>query len=617
MVEAVCRGGLRRPGRLPAAVLPRPRVGHAGLAPRRRCSSRPSSAAPAIPLALHRWVWRHRRLEQLARLLARKHPRVGDQLLGIIELVRNDFEQARSRGAVRGGDPRGRRGRAERATSATPCPHPRHRLWAWLAAVPLVAAIGAAGARSRRRPRTPGQRFSRPGAARPRYTFAALEPLARADGRRRTASRSRSPCGSADETVWQPGQGDGPARRPAPGRRPARATAATSSSCRRRSSPAGSTIKIGDATQTRPDRADPAARADLGRRRRSRCPSTSAARSPSARTCAAGRSRWSRAAARRSPRPPAASWRPPQVDGQSRDARRARRVTSPATAVEGSRKIEFRWQDKFGLAGKEPFTLAITGRDDEAPSPRLRRPAAAEGRARLRAAQLQGPGPGRFRRQARRHRVAGHRQPGRHAAGQGRAHPGGGRPRQGVARARPARSRPSRWASSRSRCSVRIFAEDYLPGRAAGLFADLHVLRAERRAARDLAHRAVEQVASPVARGPRPRDAAPRDQQAAAGPGGRRARPARDPPQDREPGRRPSGRTAAGSRAWSTSGEDLVQQAMRNPEFGVGHLEKWAEMLQILKDIAGNRMPSVADLLQAGRPGPERGHGDSPEQPRR
>ena len=45
-------------------------------------------------------------------------------------------------------------------------------------------------------------------------------------------------------------------------------------------------------------------------------------------------------------------------------------------------------------------------------------------------------------------------------------------------------------------------------------------------------------------------------------------------------------------------GEDLVRQASRNPEFGVGHLEKWAEMLQILKDIAANRMPSVADLLK-------------------
>ncbi|HND56452.1 MAG TPA: hypothetical protein PLV92_28735, partial [Pirellulaceae bacterium] len=52
------------------------------------------------------------------------------------------------------------------------------------------------------------------------------------------------------------------------------------------------------------------------------------------------------------------------------------------------------------------------------------------------------------------------------------------------------------------------------------------------------------------------------------------------------------------------SGEDLVRQAARNPEFGVGHLEKWAEMLQILKDISDNRMPSVADLLKQAAEAP-------------
>ncbi|MCH5375470.1 MAG: hypothetical protein JJ992_15980 [Planctomycetes bacterium] len=46
------------------------------------------------------------------------------------------------------------------------------------------------------------------------------------------------------------------------------------------------------------------------------------------------------------------------------------------------------------------------------------------------------------------------------------------------------------------------------------------------------------------------------------------------------------------------SGEELIRQASRNPEFGVGHLERWAEMLQILQDISNNRMPSVADLLE-------------------
>ncbi|MEZ6095830.1 MAG: hypothetical protein R3C03_16635 [Pirellulaceae bacterium] len=45
-------------------------------------------------------------------------------------------------------------------------------------------------------------------------------------------------------------------------------------------------------------------------------------------------------------------------------------------------------------------------------------------------------------------------------------------------------------------------------------------------------------------------------------------------------------------------GEKLVQEASRNDQFGVDHLEKLAEMTQKLQDIAENRMPSVADLLK-------------------
>ena len=53
-------------------------------------------ACTIVPLALHRWVWRQRKIEQLAILLTRTYPSIGDQLLGIIELVRSESEQARS-----------------------------------------------------------------------------------------------------------------------------------------------------------------------------------------------------------------------------------------------------------------------------------------------------------------------------------------------------------------------------------------------------------------------------------------------------------------------------------------------------------------------------------------
>src|SRR5262249_48149113 len=94
-----------------------------------------------IPAAIYRWVWRNRHLEQLAMLLARKHPAVGDQLLGIIELVRNDFEQARSRAlceaAVR---EVAKDAQSRDFTDAVPTP--RHRSWAIAAAVPVAAPVG-------------------------------------------------------------------------------------------------------------------------------------------------------------------------------------------------------------------------------------------------------------------------------------------------------------------------------------------------------------------------------------------------------------------------------------------------------------------------------------------
>ena len=46
-------------------------------------------------------------------------------------------------------------------------------------------------------------------------------------------------------------------------------------------------------------------------------------------------------------------------------------------------------------------------------------------------------------------------------------------------------------------------------------------------------------------------------------------------------------------------GAKLVREAMKNPDFEAGTLEKLAEDIQALADIAENRMPSVADLLEA------------------
>ncbi len=102
-----------------------------------------------IPWTLHRWVWSHRGLDQLARLIARRFPAIGDQLLGIIEIVRSESDLAAG-----GRQQWSRRlceaaiaqvaGQSARYDFEAAVPRPRHRLWAVLAAVPVVAALVAA-----------------------------------------------------------------------------------------------------------------------------------------------------------------------------------------------------------------------------------------------------------------------------------------------------------------------------------------------------------------------------------------------------------------------------------------------------------------------------------------
>src|SRR5262249_13428903 len=96
-----------------------------------------------VPLAMHRWVWRNRRLEPLARLLSPEHPHVGDQLLGIIELVHNDDEQARSRTLCEAAIEQVARD-AQKRDFRDSVPNPRHRQWAALVTVPACAALALA-----------------------------------------------------------------------------------------------------------------------------------------------------------------------------------------------------------------------------------------------------------------------------------------------------------------------------------------------------------------------------------------------------------------------------------------------------------------------------------------
>ncbi len=131
-------------------------------------------ASANVPWMFYRWIWNHRGLEPLARLLSRKHPRIGDRLLGVIELVRSDFEQARSP-ALCAAAIKEVAHDLHRHDFRDAVPSPRHWLWLGIGAVPLAATIAlfllfpTAAANALKR-------FALPWQDDPRYTFTMLDP---------------------------------------------------------------------------------------------------------------------------------------------------------------------------------------------------------------------------------------------------------------------------------------------------------------------------------------------------------------------------------------------------------------------------------------------------------
>lgn len=128
-----------------------------------------------FPLVCHRWIWRSRRMEQVARLLKITHPRLGDYLLGIVELVQSPDLQGTSESLCRAA-----LAQADRETRdkdlRNAVPFPKHRQWLWTAAMPLglmvvaLLIVPAASWNAMQRWLLPWQEIER-------YTFTTLEPL--------------------------------------------------------------------------------------------------------------------------------------------------------------------------------------------------------------------------------------------------------------------------------------------------------------------------------------------------------------------------------------------------------------------------------------------------------
>lgn len=127
-----------------------------------------------LPLKWHRWVWQQRRLEDAARLLRRTFPRLGDQLLGIVELTKMEalghserlVQAAMNQAAEQVKD----------VSFDNAVPEDKHRRWAWIAgsvggvALAAFVVVPSAAWNALARWITPWREVER-------YTFAKVEPL--------------------------------------------------------------------------------------------------------------------------------------------------------------------------------------------------------------------------------------------------------------------------------------------------------------------------------------------------------------------------------------------------------------------------------------------------------
>jgi hypothetical protein len=555
------------------------------------------AACSIVPLYLYFWIWRRRGPEQLARLLSRRLPHLGDQLLGIMELVRSETEQARSRALCEAAI-RQVAHDAQQRDLREAAPQSRWRLWNWLAAAAIATVVGLAAFS----PAAVGNawvRFLVPWNHTPRYTFASLDPL---------PEHLVVPHGEpfqitarlAPDARWHPPQGHAQLDNQRPvqallrdGRYgfelPAQIT------------PGRLHVRIGDSRPVvqiepmlRPELISIVAEAKLPEYLGRSQPVKADVRGGAVSLVTGSRASFVATASR--------TLSAAQVSGRAQTPVAAT-IRSPETNVDGVREIEFQWQDEFGLAGKQPFKIAITARDDEPPS--LACEDLPRSKVVLDSEQLS------FRVKAQDdfgvQRIGIEWQP-----------------VEGAVADKPAKGERILAAGGCDQTTidvtgafcaqalgiqpqavqVRVFAEDYFPGRER-VYAPAcvwYVLNAEQHAvwmSEQLSkwHRQSLEV---------------RDRELQLYETNKQLRDLAPAELDQLDTRRRIEDQAAAERANSrrlsnlvTTGEELLRQASRNPEFGVGHLERWAEMLQILKDISANRMPSVADLLQQAAKAPE------------
>ena len=565
-----------------------------------------TAACLAVPLALRRWGLGLASLEQVARLIERRFPSVGDELLGIIDIVRTGAAgQSRSRAlceaAVAQVAEQSRRVDFSQAT-----PPARVVAWAVAAALPLIGCAVIAGAAPEAAANA-WARLAAPWASIERFTFARLQALPpRVVVPHGEPAEVRVTLG--DDTRWRPGEATARIGHQAP-RAAARAGDSYVFALPPQVADGPFVVAAGDARQRvtlaavhRPELTGLEAEVTLpdylqrpGTRRQDLRGGVVAPVKGSHVAVVATANRELAMA---------------DVDGEP-VVPEGKVVRTPSRLVEGDSRMTLSWRDADGLEAAEPLELAIAARGDEPPlvvmldvpqtrgilleTDTLTFKVAARDDFGVRRVGLEWEGLDDPLAPAV-------------AAGDAAARETGERILQaggGAVESLDAAATfcPDALGVRPQPIAIRAFAEDYMPGRGRAVSSPLVLYvvdRAEHALVLNTRLQQFRQQASEV------RD---REMSLLAANKELRKLPASDLAAAETRARLEAQAVAEEANARRLErlvddGAELVREALKNPEFEASTLEQLAEDIQTLADIAESRMPGVADLLAqaAGAP---------------
>ncbi len=543
-----------------------------------------------VPWAFHRWVWSHRRLDQLAKLLRKREPNIGDQLLGVIELSESESEQARSRTLCAAAMKQvAEAAKSRDLTQASPIS--RHRTWGAVAGG-VAVVCGLCALMVPQASQNAWERLLAPWRETPRYTFTTIEPLSD-----RIVVAHGEPFDLkvrlAKDSQWKPQV----AKVTMPFHDPITASQLEGDfllAMPALTQEVEMTLRIGDYFKTvtvepslRPELSALDATVLLPSYLQLPTPQQRDARSGTVTVVAGAKASLSATASR--------SLTEASLDGQPIAVKdKVFEVPALEVPLEG-KQISVEWRDRNLLAGREPFKVALQGRPDEAPSVTcegLPRQAVILNTEQINFSLFAGDDFG-IKQAGIEWKGLDDRLVEKVAKGDQPLSAGG--PDQAAMQLQ-ATFCANDLGIEPQPIELRIWVEDYLPerGRVYSPAHLLYVLSPDQHAIwmteqlskwhrQSLDIRDREMQLHETNKQLRELSATELD----------------DPENRRKMESQAAAEANNGRRLGQLSkmGEELIRQASRNSEIGVGHLERWAEMLQVLKDISSNRMPSVEDLL--------------------